>query len=256
MFLRTDDGALLNAVAFGAGPRTLVAHGGWTGSWELWQGPFEVLSARGWRCIAYDHRGTGATVADPATITSERLVLDLVAVLDAFAVERCVLAGESMGAVTVGEAAVRLGARVAGLVLVGGMAQAPVRTGSTFVAGVRADWPATAAAFVEACVPEPDADHLRRWGRQILARSDAETAALLLERWDGVGFDPAAVRAPALVIHGERDAIVPVAAAHHLAASLTDAELHVLPGTGHVPTITRPDVVAELIDARFPWRPG
>ena len=29
-------GNLLNAVDFGSGPRTFVAHGGWVGSWELW----------------------------------------------------------------------------------------------------------------------------------------------------------------------------------------------------------------------------
>ena len=247
-----DDGALLNVVAFGAGSRTLVAHGGWTGSWELWQGPFERLTARGWRCISYDHRGTGASVADPATITAERLVLDLLAVMDALDVDRCVLAGESMGSVIVGEAAVRRPAVVAGLVLAGAMPSVPVYTGSPFVAAVRADWSATAAAFVDACVPEPDADHLRRWGRQILRRSDAESAARLLEGCDGATFDASAVRAPALLIHGERDAIAPLEGAGALAATLPDAELHVLPGTGHVPTVTRPDVVAELIDARFP----
>lgn len=252
MFLRVDDGALLNVVAFGAGPRTLVAHGGWTGSWELWQEPFERLTARGWRCISFDHRGTGASVADPATITAERQVLDLLAVLEATGVDRCVLAGESMGSVIAGAAAVRLGARAQGLVLIAGMPALPVRTGSPFVAQVRADWPGAAAAFVDACLPEPDADHLRRWGRQILGRSDAESAARLLEGCDGATFDASAVRAPALVIHGELDAIVPVDAGRALAAALPDAELHVLPGTGHVPTITRPDVVADLIDARYP----
>ena len=227
MFLRMDDGALLNVVAFGsatgAGSRTLVAHGGWTGSWELWQGPFERLTARGWRCISYDHRGTGASMADPATITAERLVLDLLAVLDALGVDRCVLAGKSMGSVIVGEAAVRRPAAVAGLVLAGAMPSVPVHTGSPFVAAVRADWSATAAAFVDTCVPEPDADHLRRWGRQILGRSDAESAARLLEGCDGATFDASAVRVPALVIHGELDAIAPLEGARALAAALPDS---------------------------------
>jgi hypothetical protein len=35
MFLKTDDADLLVS-SFGAGPRSLVAHGGWVGSGELW----------------------------------------------------------------------------------------------------------------------------------------------------------------------------------------------------------------------------
>ena len=95
MFTRIN-GHLLSTVAFGSGPRTLVAHGGWVGSWELWQQPFELLSDE-WRCISYDHRGTGESPVSPEQITPEALVDDLFAVLDAYGVRRCVLAGESLG---------------------------------------------------------------------------------------------------------------------------------------------------------------
>ncbi|MDB5944318.1 MAG: hypothetical protein JWQ13_3884 [Ramlibacter sp.] len=60
MFLKSADADLF-VTAAGAGPRTFVAHGGWVGSGELWLLPFEQLS-RSWRCVTYDHRGTGATV--------------------------------------------------------------------------------------------------------------------------------------------------------------------------------------------------
>jgi pimeloyl-ACP methyl ester carboxylesterase len=36
MFLDVN-GVRLHTVAFGAGSRTLVATGGWTGSWEVWK---------------------------------------------------------------------------------------------------------------------------------------------------------------------------------------------------------------------------
>ena len=48
-------GAELFTVQLGPGPRTLVAHGRWTGSWELWTEPFTYLS-KSWRVVAYDHR--------------------------------------------------------------------------------------------------------------------------------------------------------------------------------------------------------
>jgi pimeloyl-ACP methyl ester carboxylesterase len=94
MFLKSEDADILVS-EFGAGPRTLVAHGGWVGSGELWHPPFRDLS-RDWRCITYDHRGTGATRARAPAITFDLLVDDLFRVLDALSVERCVLAGESM----------------------------------------------------------------------------------------------------------------------------------------------------------------
>jgi pimeloyl-ACP methyl ester carboxylesterase len=60
MFLKLEDVELFVS-SFGKGPPTLIAHGGWVGSGELWSQPFEILS-RSWRTITYDHRGTGATI--------------------------------------------------------------------------------------------------------------------------------------------------------------------------------------------------
>ena len=77
MFLTLDD-ARLFTTAFG--PPTapvLLGIGGWIGSWELWAGPFSLLSAD-WYTIAYDHRGAGATLAPTESITFERLVDDVI----------------------------------------------------------------------------------------------------------------------------------------------------------------------------------
>ena len=110
-------GHLLNAVAFGGGPRTFLAHGGWVGSWELWQQPFELMQDH-WRCISSDHRGSGASTAPADEVNPQGLVDDLFAVLDHYAVDRCVVAGESMGALTVIQAVLSRPARFEGLVLV------------------------------------------------------------------------------------------------------------------------------------------
>ena len=123
MFLKFADADLF-ATSFGDGPRTIVAHGGWVGSGELWHPPFEQLS-RGWRAVTYDHRGTGTTVNRAAVITFELLVNDLFRVLDALQIDGCVLAGESAGAAVVLEAALRQPGRFSGLVLVDGRYQAP-----------------------------------------------------------------------------------------------------------------------------------
>src|SRR5512134_1648669 len=89
-------GAELYTVEFGSGPRTLVAHGGWAGSWELWTETFSFLS-KTWRSVAYDHRGSGATVATVESIDIETMVGDLFVLLDMLGIQQCVLAAESSG---------------------------------------------------------------------------------------------------------------------------------------------------------------
>ena len=169
MFIRHADAEFFT-VAFGSGPRTLFAQGGWAGSWELWAKPFTTLS-KTWRTIGYDHRGAGATVAPPESITMETLVADVFAILDAMEVMKCVLAAESAGAAVAIQAALHQPERFEGLVLVDGLYYQAAPTGpDPFAESLKADFDATIGWFVDACVPEPDSLAIRRWGRQILAR--------------------------------------------------------------------------------------
>jgi len=52
-----------------------------------------------------------------------------------------------------------------------------------------------------------------------------------------------------VVIHGEADAIMPVAHAHYLRDKLPSARLVVLPGAGHVPMFSRSEEVNRLLAA-------
>jgi pimeloyl-ACP methyl ester carboxylesterase len=250
MFL-TVDGIRLHTVCFGGGGRTLAAVGGWTGDWELWEQPFELLTPRGWRCISWDHRGAGESPAPPAEITVDALVADVFAVLDAFEVDRCILGGESMG----GEIALRAAAlapeRFEGLVLVDPAPPVFGEGRAAFAAAVRADYPETARSFIDNCLPEPDSEHVRRWGRDILARAEPEQAAALIEMWRDAPPAPPPAAVPTLVVHGALDTIVPLAYARELAERLPDAELLVIEEAGHVPTMTRPHEVVDAILRRF-----
>lgn len=241
-------GHLLNAVDLGQGTRTFVAHGGWVGSWELWQQPFELMQST-WRCIAYDHRGSGASTAPASEVHPQGLVDDLFTVLDHYDVENCVVAGESLGALTVLAAVLQQPGRFAGLVIVDGVTESSGV--ATDRSAVRDAFDAYVEAFVEACVPEPESDHLKRWGRQILLRADPESAARMFESHDVPRITPdlSAVEVPTLLIHGRRDAIVPLSAAREAAAAIPGAELVVIDDAGHVPTMTRPREVAAAIDA-------
>ena len=253
MFLDVN-GVRLHTLVFGEGPRTFLAVGGWTGSWEVWEEPLAQLSAAGWRCIAYDHRGSGESPVDAAQISVELMIDDVVGVLNKLGVERSVVAGESQGGAIVQYVAVRHPERVEGLVL-----SAPVETGrrktnTPFAELCRSDYPTAVRGFVERSVPEPGCEHIKRWGRNILLRADPEQAVRILEMWDDDAvpdLDPRGIAAPTLIVHGTEDAIASVASSRLLRESIPDAELLELPGVGHVPTMTRPDEVVAAIRRRF-----
>jgi pimeloyl-ACP methyl ester carboxylesterase len=79
-----------------------------------------ALERSGHLVVAYDARGHGASspAPEPGAYSYELLADDLVAVLDALAIERAVLAGASMGAHTALALALRSPERVAGLALI------------------------------------------------------------------------------------------------------------------------------------------
>ena len=252
MFLKSHDADLFVS-SFGSGTRTIVAHGGWVGSGELWQQPFEELS-RSWRTVSYDHRGTGASTNRAQTISFELLVNDLFHVLDTLQITSCVLAGESSGAFVVLEAALRQPHRFSGLVLVDGRYQGGKSAGaSRFIDGCKTNFPATMEAFVNACIPEEDCAAERRWGKQIVMRSDGPSAVQLMECLEPVQLEHRIdqIQLPTLLIHGSRDVITPVTSSQKLADTLPNSKLVVIEGAGHVPTVTRPSAVVRAINKFF-----
>ena len=66
------------------------------------------------------------------------------------------------------------------------------------------------------------------------------------------------VKAPVLVVHGERDRLIPVASARELVRRIPRWRLEVLEGVGHVPMMETPDlfmrVVGEWMADRIPAR--
>ena len=253
MFLDVN-GVRLHALVFGDGPRTLLAIGGWTGSWEVWEEPIAQLTVAGWRCVVYDHRGSGESPVDPALISVEAMVDDVFGIMDALGVERCILAGESQGGAIVQYAAARSPERFAGLVL-----SAPAPTGRSeggraFADACRSDYRATVDDFVSACIPEPDSDHVKRWARNILLRAEPEQAARIVEMWRDEAvpdLDPRQIDIPTLILHGTADVLVPIERSRQLAELLPDAELVEFEGSGHAPMMTRPNDVVSAIRRRF-----
>ena len=167
------------------------------------------------------------------------------------------LAGESTGALVALLAYFAHPERFEGLVLVDGFPTADADDDPgvrDYIASVRLDYGAIFKEFVDDCVPERDADHIRRWARRIGARAESEQAARLIECFLGVDVRDrlVEVRVPTLIIHGSHDQIVPLAAASQdMAGAIPNSQLVVIDGAGHVPTMTHPARVAEAINSFF-----
>jgi pimeloyl-ACP methyl ester carboxylesterase/predicted glycosyltransferase len=224
--------------------------------------------ARRHRVVTFDGRGNGLSdrPAGPEAYRTAEFTADALAVMDATGTERAVLVSLSMGATW----ALELGAlhpeRVAGIVFIGpALPLGPMARGRTHSFTERLDttdgwakfnqhyWREHYREFIEffmgkiftelhSTKPIEDAE---RWGLE----TDPETliATLLGARAHGGPYlDPeraaelaARLRCPVLVIHGDEDAIRPLANGARL-AELARGELVVVEGGGHAPHVRDP----------------
>lgn len=141
---------------------------------------------------------------------------------------------------------------VSGLVLVsGGLDFSPTEQVTRFVQGLRHSFESTVESFVKLALPEDARGHLRKWLREIITRTGGVRAAALIESFYSVDIRDRLgdLEMPTVVIHGELDVMPtsPLEAAEEMAQSIPTSELLILADTGHVPTLTRPEVVAEAI---------
>jgi pimeloyl-[acyl-carrier protein] methyl ester esterase len=168
------------------------------------------------------------------------------------------LAGWSLGALLALEAALGTPGRFAGVALVSGTARfcadaghpgADPRALQAMTARLRRDRGAVERGFAASCAAPEDGAGAGDWWAAQAARFEE---AALTRGLSALAALDLRSRAPALsipvrLLHGERDAVVPVEAARALAASLPDARLTVLPGRGHALPRTAPDAVAGLL---------
>lgn len=244
---------------------------------RLWAAQVQRLS-RDHRVITYDGRGSGSSdrPVDPAAHKVGELVADALAVLDATGTDRAVLVGNSLGGLVAYVLAAQHPQRVAGLVLLGANVDVLGETPSDLQRAMASfedvvigrdgwarynrhawarDYPGFVRWFVDTALGAEATDEARADGVAAGLDVDPAVLAATLGTRAAVPFPVQAaqlracadrISAPALVIHGDRDRIVPPAwgAAQ---AWLLGAEHCRLAGAGHCPQVTRPDAVADLI---------
>ena len=224
---------------------------------DMWEPQIAGLSENT-RVIAYDLPGFGRGGAAEASPTMERCADNFVALLDHLGIDRCVVAGCSLGGYIAMAVARRHPKRLCGLVLADTRAGADSQEASAGRLKQAADVRATGPAVViDAMLPKllsrqsKDAKPgLEASVRGLMEHASPEGIAGMLEAMAArLASDDvlSSLDLPACVIVGEHDALTPPAEAEHLARLLRRSELHVLAGAGHLSNLEAADDFNEAL---------
>ena len=240
----------------GSGPDFVLLHG-WGMNAAVW-GDTAALLAKTFRVHCVDLPGHGASPAcTPYT-------LDALADVVASALpQRLMVCGWSLGGQLALNWARRRPHQVERLVLIattprfvrGAEWECGIDTSllDDFVRDLANDYRATLQRFL-ALQAQGDVDAravLRRLRERILVRGEPAVAALeaglrILKETD-LRADLSHIKQPALILHGERDTIAPLAAGLYLQRALPRAALEVLAGAAHAPFASQPQRAAQHI---------
>jgi pimeloyl-ACP methyl ester carboxylesterase len=209
----------------------------------MWVMQVPALQAAGHQVITLDNRGVGASSSPPGPYTMEQMAADAIAVLDVTGVEKAHVVGVSMGGAIAQELALKAPERVRSLVLVSTWAETNEYTRRLDALGklllenlgrealIKASmfWLFTPKLFIEnpAMIDMIENMAITMQGNE--AAFVNQTAAVrehhLIDRLPEI-------TAPALVLVGRRDILVPPELSERIAARIPGAVLNIMDG-GH-----------------------
>ncbi len=214
----------------GAAGLPIVLLHGITGSSRDWHQTASHISGR--RLIAFDARGHGESDWDPGEAYAVDMhFADLAVALEALEIERCVLAGFSMGGGVAIMTAAALPDRIAAVAVIDAYPHPTQTTGSSGIAS----W----VAGVE---------HGSRWFDPAISRHFRDLlAAGIATRADLRGLWEA-ITCEAVVVRGSESNVLPAEVAAEMLASLPQARLHTVEGVGHPIPSRRPAELAGILE--------
>lgn len=240
----------------GTGPDLVLLHG-----WGLHGGLFRSLADRlapHFRLHLVDLPGHGRSVMPEGDYTLESVATYIAEHVPAGAA----WLGWSLGGRVALMAAIN-GAPISKLVLIGanpafiqrddwshGM---PAVELQQFADALSYDYKATLQRFlaVQSRGSEKGREELRALREDLFAHGEPHPAALAggleILRSADLRAHLADIQQPALVIHGERDTLAPLAAAEFTTQQLPHGKLLAIPGAGHAPFISHPDEVVKAL---------
>jgi non-heme chloroperoxidase len=259
----TLDGATLAVWDIGSGPTVVLPHC-WGCTHAVWIPVARRLVESGHRVVLYDQRGHGASSRGTAQLSIETLAHDLSAVLEERSVTDAVLAGHSMGGMTIMALATyrpdTLVERARAIVLVA-TAAADMGTGAAAAERVAAGLigsPAIALAlhspagnrFIRGVFgTDPVRSHMDLTrtlfaGTVPQVRAGFFAAMSTMNLLEGI----ATIGIPTTVMIGSLDRLTAPARSDQMVAAIPGARLVTLPGRGHMLPLEDADAVADEIE--------
>jgi 3-oxoadipate enol-lactonase len=244
----------------GSGPPILLFHAGIVES-AAWAPLTSLLRAAGYRTVAFDRRGIGASTTDDVDFSNRA---DARAIMDALDLDQVCLVGESIGAQIAVDVAVETPGRVTALVLVsgsvGGFEPEPTPEEADLFARMDAleeDGTADEIADFdvrlwvdgrgqpETRVPAAIREEVRAMDRRIGDPTRVRGRSMPLKPRAVERLD--ALTMPVLAIAGGLDVSDVTATAQHLARVLPRATARVWPDVAHLISLEAPDRLARAI---------
>ena len=235
----------------GRGRPVVLIHG-WPLSGESFRGNISTLTGAGHRVITYDRRGFGRSDKPRDGYDYDTLSSDLHDILTQLDLNNAVLLGFSMGGGEVARYIGRFGTdRLAGAVLSSSICPAlaqsdenpagamPVQAFRDMAQQCTDDHRGFLNQFTTAFFSNNDGltvdEDTRQEALELALQSDPRAASLTIEAW-ATDFreDCAKIDVPLLVLHGDGDQNVPLAASsQRIPAMVESARLHVIKGGPH-----------------------
>jgi pimeloyl-ACP methyl ester carboxylesterase len=245
----------------GSGDPFVLVHG-YTGDITDWRHQLPAFSPS-FRLLIVDNRGHGQSEAPPdrSAYTVEQMASDIEALVDELGFARFHLLGHSMGGAIVQEIALTYPERLLSLTLHDTADSFSAATANPNVALWRDHRFEVAenkgmAAVSEIAPPFPPPPHMPRERMEETKKRLAGMSADAfigawhgLAAWQGTEERAKAIAVPTLVIYGDMDTQMIIDGSVRLAGTIPDAELAVIPETGHSPQWERPELFNAALGA-------
>jgi pimeloyl-ACP methyl ester carboxylesterase len=276
------NGVRLHAAEAGEGPLVLLLHG-FPQFWWTWRSQLTALADAGFRAVAPDLRGYGASDKPPRGYDLPTLSADVAALVRALGERDAVVVGHDWGGLLAWTMAALHPRSVRRLVVLSmahprrlraAMADPRQRRASAYALGFQL--PRLPERRLTRADDDPVADLMQRWAGPEWTRTadfaeavgryrsasripQAAYGAMEYHRWaarsqlrpDGLRYArrmAAPITAPTLQLHGELDPCVLVGSAQASGRYVAGAyEWRELPGIGHFPQEEAPDLVSQAI---------
>jgi len=235
---------------------TLILLHGLADSWHVFELMLPYIP-KSIRTIALSQRGHGDASRPESGYRTGDFVADLLLFMDELRIEKAIVLGASSGGFAARSFAAENPERTLGLVLLGSPSTLKY---NSFALGM---WESTisrmedpveaefvrgfASSITSQPVPKAFMEIMVKENLKVPARVWKETYKGIIEE-DFPG-ELNKIKAPALIIWGEEDSILPRRDQEALAGAITNSKLVVCPGAGHMLYCEKPDIAAaEIVD--------